>query len=99
MMRPRMYAAVAGVIYGVGKSFVDLFLFAGKVDWRSPEMVLALTGEMTRAAIPWLLVSASKRWQNRSLQCTRPWSYATIGPGTSTGREPYRRQIFSAKTQ
>ncbi len=60
MTRPRMYAAVTGVMYGVGKFFVDLI--AGKVDSRSSVMVLALpvAGELTRAAIPWLLVSAWK---------------------------------------
>ena len=45
-----MYAAVTGVTYGVGEFFVDLI--AGKVDSRSSVMVLALAGEMTRAAMP-----------------------------------------------
>ncbi len=45
----------------------------GRGQCRRPEMVLVLAGQMTRAAIPWLLVSASKRsrWQNRSSSCIR----------------------------
>jgi hypothetical protein len=82
MTRPRMYAAVTGVMYGVGEFFVDLI--AGKLDSRSSVMVLALAGEMTRAAIPWLLGSAWNRLQNSSSKCTRSWIPATIG--TSTGR-------------
>ena len=97
MTRPKMpvYAAVTGVTYGVGEFLVDLM--AGKVDSRSSVMVLALAGLMTRAAIPWLLVSAWNRRQNRSLKFTSPWPSAIIG--TSTGLEPSRRQIFSAKTE
>ncbi len=95
MTRPKMYAAMTGVKYGVGKFFIDLM--AGKVESRSSVMVLALARLMTRAAIPWLLVSAWNRRQNRSLKFTRPWPSATIG--TSTGLKPSRRQILSAKTE
>ncbi len=59
MTRPKMYAAVTGVTYGVGEFLVDLM--TGKVDSRSSVMVLALAGLMTRAAMPWLLVSVWNR--------------------------------------
>ncbi len=85
MTRPRMYAAMTGVMYGVCEFFVDLI--AGKADSRSSVMVLALAGEMTRAAIPWLLGSAWNRRHNRSLKCTRPWSFATIGTSTPIRRD------------
>jgi hypothetical protein len=71
MVRPWMCAAVAGVTKGVGKFSVHLI--AGKVEWGRAEMVLALAGQMARTA-PWLLDSASKRWQNRSLWRSSPWS-------------------------
>ena len=83
---------MAGVTYGVGKRLV--VLIAGKVDLRRPQTVLDLA-PMRRAAMPWLLVIASKRWQKRSLWCMRP--LASVTRGTSTGCDPSRRQTFSAQ--
>ena len=58
MMRAWMYATVAGVTYGVGECLV--VLTAGKVDLRRPQTMLDLA-PMIRAAMPWLLVTASKK--------------------------------------
>ncbi len=91
-MRAWMYATVAGVTYGIGKCWV--VLIAGKVDLRRPQTVLDLA-PIIRAAMPWLLVNASKRWQKRSLWCMRPLASVTIG--TSTGCDPSRRQTLSAQ--
>jgi hypothetical protein len=92
MIRAWMYATVAGVTYGVGECLV--VLIAGKVDLRRPQTVLDLA-LMRRAAMPWLLVNASKRWQKRSLWCMRLLASFTIGK--STGCDPSRRQTLSAQ--
>ncbi len=79
MMRAWMYATVAGVTNGVGEFWV--VWIAGKVDLRRPQTVLDLA-PMIRATMPWLLVTALKRWQKRTLWCMRPLAAVTIGTST-----------------